>query len=181
MDDSAQKEAKEGGKKLNSLYIYGMAIAIIALIVVVALAASSMAGATVVNGDNVSVYYTGRFTNGTVFNTNVGGAPFNFTVGKNQVIQGFNNAVLGMKVGQNKTITIPPNEAYGEFNQSLVIPVPLKYFANTTVKVGMIVSSPNGPQGEVIAVNNTTAMVNFNPPLAGKTLVFTIKLVSIKK
>jgi peptidylprolyl isomerase/FKBP-type peptidyl-prolyl cis-trans isomerase SlyD len=149
MEDDAKKEEKSNNvRKINPIYIVGIAIAVIALVIVVALALSSLANPVVVNGDNVSVYYIGRFTNGTIFNTNVGSAPFNFTVGA---------------------------------GQSMVIPVPLKYFANQTVKVGMIVSPPNGPQGEVIAVNNTTATVNFNPPLAGKTLVFTIKLVAIKR
>ncbi|MGC8680213.1 MAG: FKBP-type peptidyl-prolyl cis-trans isomerase, partial [Candidatus Micrarchaeia archaeon] len=113
-----------------------------------------------------------------------GGAPLNFTAGSNQLIPGFSDAVIGMKVGQNKTVTLTPNEAYGYFNQSLVQKIPLSMFGNNatnSLKVGMVVRTQTGLEGFVIGLNNTIATVNFNPPLAGKTLIFNIKLVSINK
>ena len=66
------------------------------------------------NGDTVDVFYTGTFTNGTVFDSNVGGQPLQFTVGSGQVIPGFDQAVLGMKLKESKTVTIPANDAYGQ-------------------------------------------------------------------
>ncbi|MGC8688120.1 MAG: FKBP-type peptidyl-prolyl cis-trans isomerase, partial [Candidatus Micrarchaeia archaeon] len=89
-----------------------------------------------------------------------------------------------MKVGQNKTVTLTPNEAYGPVNPKLIVSVPANAFnSNTlnTMKPGMVVTSPTGAQGLILSKNNTTVVVNFNPPLAGKTLIFNIKLVSINK
>jgi len=185
-ENIAEKKVAEQAKAKNTgikpLYLVGAAIIIILLVGIVYVLFNSTSATVAETGDNVSVYYTGKFTNGTVFNTNVGSAPFNFTIGKNEVITGFNNAVIGMKVGENKTVALPPSEAYGEVNQSLIITVPKSRFANSSsVKVGMIVTTGTGQQGEVIAVNATNATVDFNPPLAGKTLVFQIELVSVKK
>lgn len=171
-------------------------LGIAAVIIIAALAVAAYlvtAGAqssTVAAGDNISVFYTGAFTNGTVFNTNVGGQPFSFTVGTGMVINGFDSGVIGMSLNQTKTITIPADEAYGPVNPSLIINVPLSAFNNasgngSSVHLGMLVTetNPTGQeyQGIVTAMNATNATVNFNPPLAGKTLVFTIRVVSIKK
>lgn len=157
----------------------------IALIVVVYLTLSSSAQTPVVaDGDNVQVYYTGSFTNGTVFNSNVGSQPFNFTVGSGQVIQGFDSAVIGMKLNQSKTVTIPANQAYGPVDPGLIISVPVKDFGNETASVGMaVVRTSNGQQtrGVITALNATNATVNFNSPLAGQTLVFEIRVVGIEK
>ncbi len=164
-------------------------IIIIAVIVAAAIIAS---GAYVVSasqqqivvaGDNVSVYYTGSFTNGTVFDSNVGAQPLYFTAGAGQVIKGFDQAVIGMKLNQSKQVTIPVNEAYGPVNPRLIVSVPAKAFGNQTVQVGAKVSEGTGRQtvdGVVVAVNATNVTVDFNPPLAGQTLVFTIKVVGIQ-
>lgn len=166
-----------------------MAILIVVIIAVAAIAVYLVAGnpgaQAVAAGDTVEVYYTGRFTNGTVFDTNVGKATLNFTVGAGQMIKGFDAAVVGMHVGENKTVTLPPSEAYGEVNQSLIIPVPISQFGNQSVQVGMVVTgtSQAGQQasGTVTAVSPNTVTVDFNPPLAGKTLVFTIEVAGIRK
>ena len=164
-------------------------MAIILVVVVVAIVAyfglgTVFASQVVKAGDNISVFYTGSFTNGTVFNTNVGGSPFNFTAGANEVILGFDQAVIGMKLGQNKTVTIPVAEAYGPVNPALIVSVPLSELGNNTVKVGMIFTrtTTNGQRidGFVTAINGTNATLNFNPQLAGKTLVFNIKVVAIQ-
>ncbi|MCL4373982.1 MAG: peptidylprolyl isomerase [Candidatus Marsarchaeota archaeon] len=174
-----QAKTKSGGK---NTYIYvGIAIIVIVAIVAIYALSSSVSGASVVPGDNVSVYYTGKFVNGTVFSTNVGGAPFNFTVGAGETITGFNNAVMGMKVGENKTVTLPPSEAYGAVNQSLIVAVPITDFGNQTLKQGMAIKTSSGLTGGIIGINATTVIVDFNPPLAGDTLVFQIHLVSIRK
>jgi FKBP-type peptidyl-prolyl cis-trans isomerase len=69
---------------------------------------------TAQSGDTVSVDYTLKLADGTVYDTSVGKSPFQFTLGKNQVIVGFEKAVLGMKAGESKTVTIPPEEGYGK-------------------------------------------------------------------
>ena len=133
-------------------------------------------------GDHVNVTYTGTFTNGTVFDTNVNKTPLGFVVGSGEVIQGFDQAVVGMRVGQQKTVTIPANEAYGPINPALNVSIPLSQFGNQSVQTGMMVTGVSNGQearGVVIAVNSTAAKVDFNSPLAGKTLIFTIKILSI--
>lgn len=159
-------------------------IVVIAIIGLVYMATSSAASPVVANGDTIGVYYTGTLTNGTVFDSNVGEQPLVFTVGSGQVITGFDQGVVGMKLNQSKTLTIPVNEAYGPVNPELIISVPLKSFGNQSVEVGMTVTEDaNGQQveGTVTAVNSTNATIDFNPKLAGQTLIFTIKVVSIQK
>jgi FKBP-type peptidyl-prolyl cis-trans isomerase FkpA len=72
-------------------------------------------GATAANGNTVTVHYTGRFTNGTVFDSSIGGQPYTFRLGANppQVIAGFEQGIVGMRVGGRRRLTIPPNLAYG--------------------------------------------------------------------
>ena len=168
---------KRGNTKTNWLYAGAATI----IIVVVAAAYLLFGTAQVVAiGDNVSVYYTGAFTNGTVFSSNFGGQPLNFTVGAGQLIPGFDQGVIGMKVGENKTLTLPPAEAYGEVNASLFVSFPINAFGNSTPFVGRQVSDGRST-GIVTAVNATNATIDFNPPLAGDTLIFKVEVVKIWK
>lgn len=166
---------------MRPVYI-AMIVAAVAVIAGAYLFLVGFAPSVVSAGDTVSVFYTGSFTNGTIFDSNVGGQPLNFTVGANQVITGFNNAVIGMKLNQTKTITLPENEAYGPVNPAMVVVVPLSVFGNKTAQVGMVVTQTNNGQqyqGRITSVNSTNATIDFNSPLAGKTLVFTVRVVKI--
>ncbi len=115
----------------------------------------------VASGDNVSVFYTLTLTNGTVLQSNFGGRPFSFVVGGNSTIKGFNNAVIGMSVGETKTVTLPPSEAYGYANQSEAILVPIIKIEETAnvsnLRVGEQVSPGGGYLYTVTALNSTTA------------------------
>jgi len=79
-------------------------------------------GATAAVGNTVTVHYTGMFTNGTVFDTSVGKTPIQFQLGTSQVITGFWQGIVGMKVGGKRRITIPPSLAYGSAGQPPTIP-----------------------------------------------------------
>ncbi|WP_440947514.1 FKBP-type peptidyl-prolyl cis-trans isomerase [Methanosarcina sp. T3] len=152
-------------------------------------------GNVVKTGNIVQVDYTGKLENGTVFDTSEeeiakeagiyteqkNYVPISFTVGAGQMIEGFDNAVIGMKVGEEKTVTIPPEEAYGEYDEAKIQAVPLEDL-NLSVKpeVGQIFSNVYGGQFKVIAVNETHVTFDSNHQLAGKTLVFDIKIVSIQ-
>ena len=165
--------------------VHAVAIIIVVAVVIGAFYITTVgAGSPTVvqNGDNVSVYYTGKFSNGTVFDSNVGHQTLNFTVGSGQLIRGFNNAVVGMKINQTKNITLTPSEAYGPINQSLIITVPRTDFSNNpNVSVGMAVTTSSGARGLITKLNTTNATINFNNPLAGQTLIFQIRIVSIRK
>lgn len=179
---------EEVTKKAKSrLYV---PVAVVLAIIVTGLAVYFLGGfgsLTVANGDNVSVYYTGTFTNGTVFDSSSNRGPFQFTVGANEVIPGFDQAVIGMRLNQTKNVTIPVDEAYGPVNPQLIVQVPINAIqstgSNQSIQVGaLITQTSNGQQrqGTVTAVNSTTVTINFNPPLAGRILLFTIKVVGIK-
>ena len=79
-------------------------------------------GATAVVRNSVTVHYTGMFTNGTVFDSSVGKAPIQFQLGSNQVISGFSQGIVGIKVGGKRRITIPPSLAYGSAGRPPTIP-----------------------------------------------------------
>src|SRR4030066_1870095 len=82
------------------------------------------AAAQAKNGDTVQVHYTGKLADGTVFDSSVERGPLEFTLGAGQVIPGFDKAVLGMKVGEKKTVTIPSDEAYGPYRNDLTLEIP---------------------------------------------------------
>ncbi len=173
---------KKKAAKFKPVYALAVIVALALIIGVAYMATNSNAATPIVAvGDNISVYYTGTLTNGTVFDSNVGKSPLTFTVGSGQLIKGFDQGVIGMRLNETKTITIPANEAYGEVNQSLIVTVPRSQFGNETVTVGMGVSTGTGMQGVVTALGTDNVTVDFNPALAGKTLIFKIQVVEIKK
>ena len=76
------------------------------------------------SGDTVSVHYTGTLDDGTQFDSSVGGDPLTFTIGSGQLIAGFDTAVLGMEIGESRTVRLAPEEAYGEHSAERVLQVP---------------------------------------------------------
>lgn len=162
--------------------IYAGIIILAAAVIVSYIAISSAASSVVKVGDYIAVNYTGTLTNGTVFGSSATSGPLQFTVGSNELIPGFDQAVIGMKLGQEKTVTIPANDAYGQINPNLIVKVPIADFMNQSVQVGETVSqesSGQSEQGIVTAVNATTVTVDFNSPLAGQTLIFKITVIAI--
>jgi peptidylprolyl isomerase len=138
------------------------------------------------NGDTVQVDYTGKLADGTVFDSSSGREPLEFTLGSDQVIPGFEKAVLGMKVGEKKTVRIPADEAYGQHADELVIQVPReKLRSDSEPAVGQVLQV-TGQDGKpfyftITAISdNGTITLDANPPLAGKDLTFDIELVKIK-
>ncbi|OQA31430.1 MAG: FKBP-type peptidyl-prolyl cis-trans isomerase [archaeon ADurb.Bin336] len=130
-------------------------------------------------GDHVSVDYTGRLLDGTIFDTSIGRSPLDFDVGAGQMIKGFDEGVVGMKVGETKIVTIPPEQAYGVYDESRIITVDKKSFADfDKMEVGLMVST-GVYTGTIIEKTDTNAKIDFNHKLAGKTLVFEITLISI--
>jgi len=131
------------------------------------------------------VDYTGTLENGTVFDTSEGGEPLEFTLGEGKMIPGFEQAVLGMKVGESKTVTIPANEAYGPYRDDLVLVVnreDLPTGLDPDVGQQLQMTRPDGGTsvGTVTNATDTTITVDFNYPLAGKDLTFEIELMSIQ-
>jgi peptidylprolyl isomerase len=136
------------------------------------------------NGDTVSVNYIGRLEDGTVFDSSLteGREPLKVTLGQGQLIKGFENGLLEMSVGDKKTITLNPSEAYGEPNPEAIIDVPLSNLPEG-VQIGQTLQG-QGPQGPfivtVVDVNETSARLDHNHPMAGKTLTFDLEIVEVQ-
>ncbi|MCL4372706.1 peptidylprolyl isomerase [Candidatus Parvarchaeota archaeon] len=164
---------------INRVYIFVIVVVVAVLIASFYFLSHNISTVSVKSGDNVTVFYSLWLSNGTLIQTDFNSTPFSFIAGSSQVIKGFSNAVIGMKDGQVKNVTLSPAEAYGNVNDSLIITVPKSDFGNSSLYVGEHVSNPNGATGVITALNSTSVIVNFNSPLAGKTLIFEIKVVKI--
>lgn len=136
-------------------------------------------------GDKVKVEYVGSLEDGTVFDSSeMHNEPLEFVVGTGQLIKGFDDAVVGMKIGEEKEIRLPPEEAYGAHNPEFVKDMPRECFPqDQDIQPGMMfmVALQDGRQipVRISQVSEETITVDLNPPLAGKTLVFKIKLLEI--
>ena len=141
----------------------------------------------VVKGDKVKVHYRGTLTeNGLEFDSSYErNETLNFEVGSGQMIQGFDNALLGMEKGDTKQVTISANEAYGESREEAIQNVPKTNFPpNFDGKVGSMVQGQNQMgqpiQALIIEEQDDSYVLDFNHPLAGKELNFSIELVDVE-
>jgi FKBP-type peptidyl-prolyl cis-trans isomerase 2 len=136
-------------------------------------------------GNSVSVFYTGMFTNGTVFDSNVNGTPITFNVGSRQVIPGFEDALVGMKAGQTKTVHIPVDLAYGPYKPEYIHVINRTgSLATMELTEGAMLTYRNPSTNtmsmvKILNVTPDTVTVDGNSPLAGEPLTFTIQLVSV--
>lgn len=136
------------------------------------------------SGDTVRIHYTGTLDDGTQFDSSDGRDPLEFALGGGQVIPGFDSAVDGMAVGDSKSVTISPEQAYGERHEQLVQQVPKSALPeDMEPAIGMHLQS-QGPDGQVMnlavtEVEDESITVDANHPLAGQALTFAIELVEI--
>jgi len=136
------------------------------------------------SGDTVRIHYTGTLDDGTQFDSSAGRDPLEFALGSGQVIPGFDSAVDGMAVGESKSVTIDPEQAYGQRHEQLVQQVPMSAFPDDMeLAVGMQLQSQS-PDGQVMnllvtEVEDNAVTVDANHPLAGQALTFSIELVEI--
>ena len=135
------------------------------------------------NGSTVNVHYTGKLTNGEVFDSSEGKEPLAFVVGTGQIIPGFENALIGKVVGDKVTVNIKPEDAYGEIREDLLIKVPNDQLPGA-VEVGQTLQaqSENGVPINVMVteVNEDHAIIDGNHPFAGKELIFDIEVINIQ-
>jgi peptidylprolyl isomerase len=147
-------------------------------------------------GDNVTVDYTGWLEDGSVFDTSDAALamqagvydsyqayePISFVTGSGEVIEGFDQAIIGMKIGEKKNFTLAPDQAYGAYNATLVQAVPMELLAeyNITPHVNDTLHYGSQPVKVVSIENNTTVYIDFNSPLAGEKLTFQVTVRDIR-
>lgn len=137
------------------------------------------------SGSKVAVHYTGTLEDGTKFDSSLDrGQPLEFTAGAGQMIAGFDAGVMGMKVGDKKTLTLAPTEAYGEYDEARVQVIPREQLASFEAAGFELKAWEKIPtQFGNLLIKETTeseVTVDMNHDLAGKTLIFEIELMEIK-
>jgi peptidylprolyl isomerase len=136
------------------------------------------------NGDKIKVHYTGKYEDGQVFDSSVDRDPLEVEVGTAQVIRGFEDALVGMEKGEKKTVTIPPEQGYGQHDPALLIEIPNSNVPeNMTPEVGMKLRLTDDKGKSVLVVvkeiGENSIKLDANHPLAGKVLVFDLELINI--
>ena len=135
------------------------------------------------NGNTIGVHYIGTLEDGTVFDSSRNrGNPLVFKVGSSQVIKGFDKAVVGMKLGETKNITIKPSQAYGDSKPNLFKKVPKTTFPDDFVlkegvMVEMVSQSGKPMPATITSFTDENVTLDFNHPLSGKVLNFEIEVV----
>jgi FKBP-type peptidyl-prolyl cis-trans isomerase SlyD len=172
-----------------------MRIKIWALVAIVALlgismftrlnAAESGKGEKVVkDGSVVSLQYTLTGEDGKAIESNKGKEPLKYVQGQHQIVPGLEREIAGMKVGGEKHVKVKPEDGYGPVNPNAFQEVPKEKVPPEGLKVGAVLAA-RGPQGQVVPVRihqikDKTVVVDLNHPMAGKTLVFDVKVLDIQ-
>lgn len=136
------------------------------------------------NGDKVQVHYTGKLDDGTIFDSSETHEPLGFTIGAAQVIPGFEHAVIGMELGQSKTVRIAADEAYGPYQEEMIIQVARSEFPeDMQVEIGQQFHMIHENDEKIIVtvkeLTESSVTLDANHPLAGEDLTFDIELVKI--
>ena len=136
------------------------------------------------NGDTVKVHYTGTLEDGSVFDSSKERDPLQFILGKGQLIKGFEEAVIGMSVGETKSVRIPSDEAYGSHREDLLLKFNKSDIPpDIEPKGGLVINlvSPDGRNllATITEISGDSVTLDANHPLAGKDLTFNIDLVEI--
>lgn len=134
-------------------------------------------------GNTVKIHYTGKMDDGTVFDSSEGSDPLEFTLGQGQVIPGFENGVLGMEVGDSRTLNIPMDQAYGPHQDDGEFEIDRAELPDSIpLEVGMRLQSNQGGRTVVVTIvefDDSKVKMDANHPLAGKDLIFDIQLVEL--
>jgi FKBP-type peptidyl-prolyl cis-trans isomerase 2 len=136
--------------------------------------------------NTVKVHYTGKLSDGQVFDSSEGKEPLEFTLGKGQLIPGFEKGLIDMKLNEKKTIKIAKEEAYGDVIDSLIQEVKrseLPQDLTPEVGMGLVSKSPDGQEtkSQVVELKEESIVIDQNHPLAGKDIIFDLEVVSIKE
>lgn len=138
------------------------------------------------DGDLISLHYTGKLEDGTVFDSSIGRDPLAVNLGAGEIIPGLEKELYGLKVGDTKTVTVSPEEGYGAKRPEMIGTVPREFIPQAeSLAVGSTIQSqaPNGQiiTATVIDITEDSVTIDANPPLAGKTMIFEIEVLEVSK
>ncbi len=171
--------------KFDSIGRWAFSVALVLALVVPAASDAGSDDVTVSEGKAVSIEYTLTLDDDEdVYESNVGKPPLTYIQGANQLIPGLENALEGMKVGDSKEVVVKPEDGYGAVNDKAFLEVDKKDIPEGALKVGTTLRA-QGPDGQIFTpriseIREDTVILDFNHPLAGKTLHFKVKVVDIK-
>ena len=134
------------------------------------------------DGSQVKMHFSLMLEDQTVIDTNFDKEPVCFFIGDGNLLPGFENALIGMQTNQEETFEIEPQEAFGQHNNQNVQTLDLSSF-DDNIEVGSVYSFQNGDgelPGVIIEINESTVQVDFNHPLAGKIILFKVKILAIE-
>ncbi len=166
--------------KLKQLLFYGL----LSCVVIGSMAARAQAK-EVLTGKQVSIEYTLKLEDKSVVDSNVGAEPLTFIQGSHNIIPGLESSLDGMKVGDSKQVTVNPEDAYGSVNNDAVSEIEKEQLPQDSLKVGTVLKgqSPDGRVliARVVEIKEDTVMLDYNHPLAGKTLYFDVKILDVQE
>ncbi len=139
---------------------------------------------TINQGKTVAITYTLTLDNGQVVDSNVDDAPLSYVHGEEQLIFGLEQALEGKKTGDTLKVSIQPEDGYGVISEDAYIEVPVEHLPPEGRQPGAMITAV-GPQGQelegmVTTIEDATALVDFNHPLAGEVLHFDVTVVSVE-
>jgi FKBP-type peptidyl-prolyl cis-trans isomerase SlyD len=140
---------------------------------------------SVAAGQTVSLEYTLRDDQGQILDSNVGGEPLSYVQGQQEILPKLEEALLGLQVGGTKKVTLSPQDAYGEVDEEAIVEVPLERIPEDARKVGTRLQGQSS-DGRVVTpvvveVRESSALLDFNHPLAGMILQFEVKVLGVEK
>lgn len=139
---------------------------------------------SVAAGRKVSIEYTLKLNDQSVIDSNVGLEPLNYTHGSQQIIPGLEKELEGMKIGDSRHVTVKPEDGYGEINEKAVVEVSKDMIPEEALKVGTPLQGQNADGQSIMAtvkeIKEKTVVLDHNHPLAGKTLIFDVKILDIQ-
>jgi FKBP-type peptidyl-prolyl cis-trans isomerase SlyD len=170
--------------QISKIHVIGIILLVLGVALIPLEVSSESSKKVVTKGKRVSIEYTLKLEDGSTIDTNVGGKPFTFIQGANQIIPALEKAIEGMKVGETKHIVIPPEEGYGKINKDAFKEFSKEQIPKDALKVGTILQA-RGPKGEIFyarvaEIKEKTVVLDFNHPLAGKTLYFDVKILDVQ-
>jgi len=166
------------------IHLYLLLGVIFSAVVVHAAAEKGEKNQIITEGSNVSVEYTLTLQDEGVIDTNKDGQPLTFVYGAKQIIPGLEKAMTGMKIGESKNVTVQPEDGYGPVLEEAIIEVGKDQLPADAWQIGAHIQgqSPEGQvvRGQVKQLQDDMATIDFNHPLAGKTLFFEVKVLDIQ-